>query len=125
MRHAENLAAGLELPAAQLDHGAFVVPGLAGLQPARGVPELAVRAGDEHGADTLGRVAGQDAAGPDGLVVGMGVHCHEGQRSLGHGGQRMGTGASSGAVRSGGRRPRRPGAPARTATVAVAPWAAR
>ena len=38
----------------------------------------------------FGGVAGQDAAGPDGLVVGMGVHGHEGEGSLGHGWQRRG-----------------------------------
>ena len=76
---AEDLAAGLELVRRSGTTTALVVPGLAGLDPAGGVPQLAVGAGHQDGAHALGGVTGQDAARPDRLVVGMGVHGHEGE----------------------------------------------
>ncbi len=90
VRDAEDLATGLQLTAAQRDDDALVVAGVARLEPAGRVAQLTVRAGDEHGTYALSAVAGQDAARADGLVVGVGVHGHEGEGSVRHAKQRMG-----------------------------------
>ena len=90
MVDAELLAGLLELDSAGGDDRCLVVALLAGLHPAGGVAQLTVRAGDDHGADALGGSPGQDAAGADGLVVRVGVDCHEGEgrKGSGHGFQR-------------------------------------
>ena len=97
---------------------------VAGLHPAGRVAELAVGARDQHRPHAFVGVAGQDPAGPDGFVVGMGVHRHEGEGALGHGWQRRGRLCRFG-VTSGGRPPRRPAARARPASPRAAPSAAR
>ena len=56
-----------------------VVAGLAGLDPAGGVPVLAVGAGDNHCSDALVGVGSEDAA-TGRLVVGVGVYRHQGER---------------------------------------------
>ena len=60
--------------------------GVIGLHPAGRIAQLAVGARDQHGAHALVGVPGQDPARPDGLVVGVGVHGHQGEGSLGHAG---------------------------------------
>ena len=130
VRDAEDLAAGLELPPSQGHDDALVVAGVARLQAAGRVAELPVGARDEDGAHALIGVAGQDAARADGLVVGMGVHGHEGERSVGHGRQRRGSADRAGRA---GSPPsclqathcRRPAARARPATPPAAPSGAR
>ena len=86
MVDAQDLATGFELFAAQRDDDRLVVPRLTRLHSAGRVPELTVGARDQHGAHTLGAVAGEDPARPDRFVVGMGVHRHEGEGTLWHGG---------------------------------------
>ena len=82
----------LELGPAQGDQGGLVVRRVLRRDPPGAVAQLAVGAGDQHGADALVGVPGQDPSRPGGFVVGMGVHRHEGERSIGHAVQRTGDG---------------------------------
>ena len=80
MRDAERLARSLELAEADAGDLGLVVALFSGLDPARCVAELAVRARDDNGSHALVRVPGQDAARARRLVVGVRVHGHQRQR---------------------------------------------
>jgi hypothetical protein len=79
MVDAELLAGLLQLDSPGGDDGCLVVALLAGLHAAGTIAELTVGAGDDHRADAFGCSQGKDPACADGLVVGVGVDCHEGE----------------------------------------------
>ena len=80
VRDAERLARSLELAEADAGDLGLVVALISGLDPARCVAELAVRARDDNGSHALVRVPGQDAARARRLVVRVRVHGHQRQR---------------------------------------------
>jgi hypothetical protein len=73
--------AGLaQLGQAVLSHRLLVVPVLARLDPARGVPELSVGAGHDHRPDALRGIGGEHATGAGRLVVGVSMYGHHRER---------------------------------------------
>ena len=82
VRDAERGCRHLELAEPDARDVVGVVAVLARLDVPGRVAELAVRARDEHGADALGGVAGERAAGAVRLVVGVRVHRHEGEDAV-------------------------------------------
>jgi len=76
---AQDLAGLAQLRQPQLRHHLLVVTVLAGLDSTGRIPELTVRAGHDHGTDSLVTVGGQHAAGARCLVVGVCVYRHQGE----------------------------------------------
>jgi hypothetical protein len=85
VRDPKDPAALLELTATKGDDRLLVVAGVSRFGPTGSIAVLAVGARDEHGADALGAVLGEDASRSGRLVVGMGVDGHQRQRLFCHG----------------------------------------
>ena len=81
---AQDRAALGQFVAAHLRDRCGVVPGFTGFHAVRTVSAAAVGAHHHNRANAFGGIASQYAAGAAGLVVGMRVHGHESQRTIGH-----------------------------------------
>ena len=80
----QDVTARLEFLTAHRGDGRRIVPGIARLDAPRSVTAAAVGTRHENRADAFRRVPREDPSGSGGLVVGVGVHCHERQRPVSH-----------------------------------------
>ena len=80
----QDVTARLEFLTAHRGDRRRIVPGIARLDTPRPVTATAVGTRHEDRADALRRVPREDPSGSGGLVVGVGVYCHERQGPVGH-----------------------------------------
>ena len=80
----QDVTARLEFLTAHHGDGRRIVPGIARLDTPRSVTATAVGTRHENRADAFRRVPREDPSGSGGLVVGVGVYCHERQGPVSH-----------------------------------------